>query len=553
MKFPFPLPPAKTRRIVQAACLALFCLLLGAAEQGGLPGVPADIFLRMDPLVGTAVPIAARACILPLVPALAVILLAALAGRVFCGWICPMGTTLDVAGGLARWKCTKRPRTSLPRYGKYGILAAILTAALFGVNMAFWASPIPLVTRLYALLLHPLGLHGLDGVLAVAEPLAERLGTAGPPYAYPTLRSYHTAWFVAVFWAGLILLERVRPRFWCRYLCPAGALLGLAARLAPWKRRATASCTACGRCAARCPAGILHTDPSIAEPSECLTCRTCETVCPRKAVRFGVAPKADVPACSGTDAASGGRQCMPSRRAFCGSLAAGAALAGVARLEAAGRIAEGGAHGGVTGNMVRPPGSVPETDFLARCVRCGECMKACPTGGLQPAVLQAGFAGMFSPFLDPRSGPCDPECSACGEVCPSKAIQALPLEEKRWAKIGTAAVDAKLCLAWAEDKRCMVCQETCPYGAVRVVPHEGHIAPVPVVRQERCYGCGFCERHCPTHTPAIRVGPAGALRQHEPAFKSAATSAGLELDPALHDVTDHGYDSRGGAPPGFLD
>lgn len=208
----------------------------------------------------------------------------------------------------------------------------------------------------------------------------------------------------------------------------------------------------------------------------------------------------------------------------------------------------------VHAQVVRPPGSVPEADFLARCVRCGECMKACPSGGLQPLWLQTGASGLFSPFLDPRSGPCAPDCTACGNVCPSRAILALPLQEKHWAKMGTAVVDQRRCLAWAEDKRCMVCQETCPYGAISVIPQPGHVAPVPVVRENWCYGCGYCECHCPTITASIRVKAAGALRQQSPAFERTARVAGLELEPARRKAVDPEFTpDNTGAPPGFLE
>lgn len=549
-------------RAVQGLCLLLFCLLLGAAEHqlsDGLFGLPADIFLRLDPLVGVTIPLAARAVIGTLLPAVAVIALAMLAGRLFCGWVCPMGATLDAGGSVIRWATRRivalisgtdpagrKPQAShtdpVPRFFKYLLLGAVLTAAVLGANMTFWVSPIPLVTRLYALVLHPLALLGADAALATAEPLLEQAGVVGVPYWYPSLRGYATARFVAAFWLGLLVLEAVRPRFWCRYLCPAGALLGLASRFARggafWKRRTATSCNACGRCAAVCPAGMPHRDASITDTTECLTCRACEGACTKKAVHFGCREQASPESSSSVPPHS----FSPSRRALLGAAAVGGVLAGAASL------APSQAH------VVRPPGSVPESDFLARCVRCGQCMKACPSGGLQPLWLQEGFSGMFSPFLDPRSGPCAPDCAACGNVCPSRAILSLPLQEKRWAKVGTAVVDQRRCLAWAEDKRCMVCQETCPYGAISVVPQTGRVAPVPVVRENWCYGCGYCERHCPTATASIRVKPAGALRQPSSAFERTARAAGLELEPARRNVVEPQSSTYStGAPPGFLE
>ena len=84
-------------------------------------------------------------------------------------------------------------------------------------------------------------------------------------------------------------------------------------------------------------------------------------------------------------------------------------------------------HGNLAPILIRPPGALPEKDFLARCIRCGECMKACPTNTLQPVALVAGFSAFFSPKITPRRGPCEPLCNVCGHVCPTGAIRALPV------------------------------------------------------------------------------------------------------------------------------
>ncbi len=211
----------KLRRFVQTSCLFLFCLLLGAAETGSFFSLPSDLFLRLDPLVGTAIPLVTRTVIPALFPAVFTILLAVLAGRIFCGWLCPMGATLDIFGGavrrlLGRGKNGRRPVSApVARSLKYLVLAVILTAALCGVNLAFWASPIPLTTRLYALVLHPLGLEGIGQGLEAVSPLLERLGAVDWLYWHPDTRYFYTSCVIGAFWFALSVLESVRPRFWC--------------------------------------------------------------------------------------------------------------------------------------------------------------------------------------------------------------------------------------------------------------------------------------------------------------------------------------------------
>ena len=183
-------------------------------------------------------------------------------------------------------------------------------------------------------------------------------------------------------------------------------------------------------------------------------------------------------------------------------------------------------------------------------------MQACPTGGLQPLWLEAACSAMFfSPILAPRSGPCRPECTACGHVGPSRALLPLPPEEKRWAKMGTAVIHRKACLAWAEEKRCMVCMENCPYGAVEVRVLPGQAAPVPIVRVELCYGCGYCEKFCPLPLSAITVNAEGALRLVAPEFESAARARGLRLGIGKGNAAPgHApMEQPAGLPPGFLE
>ncbi len=531
------------RRLVQLAFLAIFLWLLAKAAWP-LAQLPADIFLRSDPLLTLAIPLAAREFAAKLLPGLLIIVSAAILGRFFCGFICPMGTTLDLAHFFFGRKGAgaKAAPKHWTRQIKYALLAFILAAAALGLNYSFWAAPIPLVTRFYALLLHP-------SILWSADAAATWLPDWFPAFEglrdiSLTPRIYDGFLLQLIFFLALFWLERRSPRFWCRNLCPAGAILSLAARLPLWRRRAR-NCVSCGLCANKCPAGAISADGLSSRHGECLTCQRCVDLCPARAVFFWPRP-APLPL---KILEAPPPSLRMSRRAFLGGAALGC---GLAFLHGPGRafLPENAARALASPLLVRPPGSGTEEAFLALCARCGECVKACPTGGLQP--VWPGPASLLSPALVARKGPCEPECNACGQVCPTGAVRPLSMPEKRWAKMGTAVVTRETCIAWAENKSCVVCQEVCPYGAVELqVTPDSRGIPTPVVRDDFCLGCGYCEFHCPVPQPAIVLTPSGALRlDHSQDYQKEARERGLSLDPDERLMEEPPADAL---PPGFLE
>jgi MauM/NapG family ferredoxin protein len=164
--------------------------------------------------------------------------------------------------------------------------------------------------------------------------------------------------------------------------------------------------------------------------------------------------------------------------------------------------------------LVRPPGATL-TDFTTLCVRCSECVRVCPTQGLQPSLFEGGLQNLLTPRLVSRLGYCDYSCNACGEVCPTGALPRLALEQKRATVMGLARVDQNRCLPWAYGIPCIVCEEACPTPdkAIRleeteVLNGQGERVTVqqPYVLQELCIGCGICEYQCPMGgEAAIRV------------------------------------------------
>ncbi len=166
-------------------------------------------------------------------------------------------------------------------------------------------------------------------------------------------------------------------------------------------------------------------------------------------------------------------------------------------------------------HLLRPPGVRRETNFFNLCIRCGECMKVCINNALQPAGMDAGVKGLFSPVLIPRLNYCEYGCTLCGQVCPTGAIPNLVATVKNKTVIGKAAIDRKRCLPWAKDEECLVCQEQCPLPqkaititTCLITQTDGKIKLLkrPHVSRDLCIGCGICENKCPLDGPAaIRV------------------------------------------------
>ena len=154
--------------------------------------------------------------------------------------------------------------------------------------------------------------------------------------------------------------------------------------------------------------------------------------------------------------------------------------------------------------FLRPPGALAEVDFLARCIRCGQCAEVCPNRCIDYFNLENGFAAMGTPYITPREQACI-LCMKCGKACPTGALQSIQrttddiLENVR---MGRAQVDESLCLSF-QGKTCGVCARACPLGSVAI--RVGYLEQPHV--QPGCIGCGLCERSCIQMPQAIRIVP----------------------------------------------
>ncbi|GHV52103.1 (4Fe-4S)-binding protein [Deltaproteobacteria bacterium] len=551
----------KTRirqRVLQTLSLFCFFYLLFNTVYPLTSALTVDIYMRLDPLVTVAVPLAARAFSPALIAGLLTLVSGFFLGRAFCGYICPMGAALDMArcalNQLPQKTASQAAASPRPRRVKFLILALIVGAALLGCNLAFWASPMAILTRFFAVWLYPALLWSGNAAVSFGQALFHALDMNGLVYSQVPPRAFGDI-FILVFFGLLVLMERKQPRFWCRNVCPAGALIALVSRKPRFLRRGVGKdCVSCGLCAKKCPMSAISEDGRETTFGECLVCRACAAVCPKDCISFD--PARAVP----EDARAEDRApYLPSRRSFLLSAGAGAALAVWDKASAANTAALGAEDQEALNGSLRPPGALPEKDFLARCLRCGQCLKACPNNALRSGDLHDGnWGGLFSPVFSPREGgPCEPDCNVCGQVCPSRAIAPLTRENKMWAKIGTAALQKERCLAIAENRRCVVCQEVCPYGAVDLVLPADRNVSIPMVNERACTGCGFCMHACPVPgESAIVIVPRGTLRLPEGAdYQKEGRKRGYHFEPGgrYGEDAETGTDAASGGkpPPGF--
>lgn len=494
----------RLRILSQFLFTVLFFFLLAALAGSGPVSLGwSGLFFYFDPLF-LWLSLLAKPFLRLFLLALAPLLLTLLLGRFFCGWVCPLGALHQ----FFTWLGAKRGRpAAAAAYGrgtlrlKTLLLAGLLAASLFSVQLLGWLDPFSLLTRSAAVAVLPGGSAVLQKALqAGPQPLYDLGRRLLLPVAQ---RTFLQAAAIGAVFLALLLLNLRRRRFFCNSLCPLGALYGALGRFSLLRLAVNDSCRKCNACARRCTYyGGPYQDYL---KSECLLCFNCVADCPADSIeaRFAFPGAGRRPALD------------LGRRRLLGAAGVGVAAAALP-LASPPRAAR-------ARPFLRPPGARAEEDFLARCVRCGACMQACPTRALQPALFQSGLEGLWTPVLVPAVGYCEYECRRCTQVCPTQAISRLSLAEKKQFKIGTAVVDRSLCYTYADGYNCAVCEEHCPvpekairFRQVEVHNFRGRVRTVNqiYVVPDLCIGCGICENVCPrTDLAAIRVGAEEEQRQ----------------------------------------
>ena len=531
------LKPTRLRWLSQIIFFSLFLFLLlgtefrGSLHAGGseirLP-YPVQLVFQVDPLVMLSNALSSRALYHGLLWSLVVLIPTMLLGRFFCGWICPLGSIHQFFSSLRSERKRGKQLVESNRYKrwqttKYYLLIAALIAAVLGTGIVGWLDPFSLLLRSVGLSILPGTNYALNAVLhAMEHSRSAPVQGAGSGLHFVfgwLLLSFKQPYFRQGVWLGLVFIFFLAlnfrvTRFWCRALCPLGALLGIASR---WSIlglvKTPESCEDCNRCLLRCQGGD---DPIGGVPwrqPECHLCLNCIDECPEHGLQFKFFPAQKTIGVS-----------LQRRKVLTG-LAAGAAVVPLLRSTPGFAVER---HE----RLLRPPGALDEGYFLSRCIRCGECMKVCPNNALQPALTEAGLEGLWTPVMVPRIGYCESSCVLCSEVCPTGAIWEITAKEKGWEarvtsdakpiSLGTAFLDRGRCLPWAMATPCIVCEEWCLTSPkaiylqpAEVADAEGHLQQVkqPLVDPHLCVGCGACEYACPVQDrPAVYVTSIGESR-----------------------------------------
>lgn len=487
-----PVATRQVRILVQWMVFSLWAALILATHRPMdswlAQNIPVSLMLRIDPLVMTVVCGGMRMAVTITFLGAVTLAISLLLGRVFCGWICPLGAIFDAYGWVLR-KLQIRMEGPSPKWFtfKYYLLTAILVVAILGgVSPLMGFDPIVLLTRTAATVINPFLLRSKEVLWDVSQT----------PGKYGHFIDIATLFLFLLIMSATTRLSRI----WCRTACPLGAYLAVASRNSVL-RRDTKDCIHCNLCAHYCPTGSIDfTNEQVYNESECIKCFTCSQVCPVDANFFTY--KSPIPAFTPSQ-----HPVSLERRTLLGTVFGTLMTLPGLRLSAG----EPKSHK----KLIRPPYSREERDFLSSCIRCTECIKACPSGILKPAGLEFGLRALWTPVMVPTEGACEKGCNACSQACPTDAILKYPIENKYQYKSGTAVFENSRCISYTENKFCSECIRACPTNAIEyskgweteggIFGGKGADAPAPEgqtptrpihVSFDKCIGCGACEHEC---------------------------------------------------------
>ena len=417
-------------------------------------------------------------------------------GRIYCSHLCPLGALQD----FIIWIMKKNYKHRKFPFQQTNFLIHYLTTILVMISVIGGSAvfldlfePFSNYGRMLSVVVRPL-IIDVNNVFALGFSSTNMFGIV------EIANQKMTVWnivFPIAFLLMIIGLTVWRGRLFCNLLCPVGGILSVLSRISLYKITIHQhDCIDCGLCERVCRVQCIDSKKRSVDFAACVGCFDCIDSCPTGGMEYTTRSQTELTDKEGAD-----------RRTMLLSLSTTLfASTGIQKIADSTKTTSS-AYTDAKIKPIVPPGGIAQERFANLCTACHHCINSCPTHVLQSSFLEYGFAGILQPRMDYNISYCNYDCTICGEVCPTGAIQHLLPQAKKLVQLGKVTFVKEDCIVEIKKKDCGACSEHCPTKAVKMVPYENKLF-IPQIENEYCVGCGACEHACPT-TPrkAIFVTP----------------------------------------------